>query len=269
MFSDNLKITDQTTTLVDKVEEKLLDYIKESNFMPGDSLPNEKELAEALGVARSVLREALSRLRMMGLIKSRTKKGMTLAEPNILNGMKRVMDPRLMSSGDLLDILNLRIIIEIGMCNSIFINKSEKEISELEDIVNRESVLLDNMHTVEEESMFHKKLYEITKNNVIIQLHQIFNPVYVYVKEHYSEIIDDHKKISGNPARPTHKDLVNILRNGSVEEFQTAMKKHLGLYFHLFDDEYRMKMRNPRKKTKKQTTAQDSQSEEQTELPSN
>src|SRR5690606_21000802 len=141
MSSNNLKITDQTTTLVDQVEERLLDYIKESNFMPGDSLPNEKVLAVDLGVARSVLREALSRLRMMGLIKSRTKKGMTLAEPNILNGMKRVMDPRIMSKGHLMDILNLRIIIEIGMCNSVFVNKTLSGISELEDIVNREKVL--------------------------------------------------------------------------------------------------------------------------------
>ena len=242
MVSDSLKITDQTTTLVDKVEEKLLNYIKESNFMPGDSLPNEKELSEALGVARSVLREALSRLRMMGLIQSRTKKGMTLAEPNILNGMRRVMDPRLMSKGDLLDILNLRIIIEIGMCNSIFVNKTAREIAELEEIVNRESVLNDNMLSVEEESNFHRKLYEITKNNVIIQLHHIFSPVFAYVKEHYSEILDDYRKISGNTKRPTHKDLVDVLKNGTADEFQIAMKKHLDLYFHLFDNIYRRKL---------------------------
>ncbi len=242
MVSDSLKITDQTTTLVDKVEEKLLNYIKESNFMPGDSLPNEKELSEALGVARSVLREALSRLRMMGLIQSRTKKGMTLAEPNILNGMRRVMDPRLMSKGDLLDILNLRIIIEIGMCNSIFVNKTAREIAELEEIVNRESVLNDNMLSVEEESNFHRKLYEITKNNVIIQLHHIFSPVFAYVKEHYSEILDDYRKISGNTKRPTHKDLVDVLKNGTADEFQIAMKKHLDLYFHLFDNKYRRKL---------------------------
>ncbi|MCB0646279.1 MAG: FadR family transcriptional regulator [Saprospiraceae bacterium] len=250
MVSDNLKITDQTTTLVDKVEEKLLDYIKESNFMPGDSLPNEKELAEALGVARSVLREALSRLRMMGLIKSRTKKGMTLAEPNILNGMRRVMDPRLMSKGDLLDVLNLRIIIEIGMCNSIFINKTDAEVAELEEIVNRETALQDNMRSVEDESMFHKKLYEITKNNVVIQLHQIFNPVFAYVKEHYSEILNEYKKLTGDPARPTHHDLVDILKSGTVEEFQVAMKKHLSLYFHLFDNEYRQKMNASKKKSR-------------------
>ena len=242
MVSDSLKITDQTTTLVDKVEEKLLNYIKESNFMPGDSLHNEKELSEALGVARSVLREALSRLRMMGLIQSRTKKGMTLAEPNILNGMRRVMDPRLMSKGDLLDILNLRIIIEIGMCNSIFVNKTAREIAELEEIVNRESVLNDNMLSVEEESNFHRKLYEITKNNVIIQLHHIFSPVFAYVKEHYSEILDDYRKISGNTKRPTHKDLVDVLKNGTADEFQIAMKKHLDLYFHLFDNKYRRKL---------------------------
>ena len=59
----------------------------------GDSIPNEIELSSALGVARSVLREALSRLKMMGMIESRTRRGMILTEPFILGGMKRVVDP--------------------------------------------------------------------------------------------------------------------------------------------------------------------------------
>ena len=71
-----LKIDSSPVTLVDKVEEKLRDYFREMDLMPGDPIPKEMELAESLGIARSVLREALSRLRMLGLIKSRTKRGM-------------------------------------------------------------------------------------------------------------------------------------------------------------------------------------------------
>src|SRR3546814_8347074 len=50
------------------------------------------ELAEALDVSRNVLREALSRLRMLGMIETKKKRGMILAEPDILGGFERVMD---------------------------------------------------------------------------------------------------------------------------------------------------------------------------------
>lgn len=59
----NLKLHNQAVTLVDQVEDSLLNYFREHDLRIGDSIPNELDLAAALGVARSVLREALSRLK--------------------------------------------------------------------------------------------------------------------------------------------------------------------------------------------------------------
>jgi DNA-binding FadR family transcriptional regulator len=53
-----------SNTMTDAVELKLREYLKMKSFRPGDALPKEIELAEALGVSRNVIREALSRLRM-------------------------------------------------------------------------------------------------------------------------------------------------------------------------------------------------------------
>jgi len=62
-----------TTTLTDKVEEKIMEYIKENNLVSGDSLPNEMKFTEMFGISRNVIREAMSRLRMLNLIETRTK----------------------------------------------------------------------------------------------------------------------------------------------------------------------------------------------------
>ncbi|MEI9806595.1 MAG: GntR family transcriptional regulator [Bacteroidota bacterium] len=85
------KIT--STTMADVVEVRLRQYLKKRAFKPGDALPSEMELSAALDVSRNVLREALSRLRMLGMIESKKKRGMILAEPDILGGFERVMDP--------------------------------------------------------------------------------------------------------------------------------------------------------------------------------
>jgi GntR family transcriptional regulator, transcriptional repressor for pyruvate dehydrogenase complex len=66
VFKKNLKTID-TSSLVDKVEKKLVDILQQKKLKVGDSIPKELELAETLGVSRTVVREALLRLRMMGL----------------------------------------------------------------------------------------------------------------------------------------------------------------------------------------------------------
>ena len=108
-----MKIEINQTTLIDQVEDSLLTYFKKNDLGRGDSIPNENSLAAELGVARSVVREALSLLKMMGLIHARPRKGMVLTEPSILGGMKRVIDPRVLSEETILDLLDFRIALEI------------------------------------------------------------------------------------------------------------------------------------------------------------
>ena len=81
----------KNATLVDQVEEKLKDYIMSLEPKPGDQLPNEQEMAESLNVSRSVLREVLSRFKMMGFANPRC------TEENLLNclGVRSVDGTRL------------------------------------------------------------------------------------------------------------------------------------------------------------------------------
>ena len=157
----NLKLHNQAVTLVDQVEDSLLNYFREHDLRIGDSIPNELDLAAALGVARSVLREALSRLKMMGMIETRTRKGMILTEPSILGGMKRVVDPRILSEDSLFDILGFRIALEIGICSDLFRNITPEDIVELEEIVRLGIVFENNEYAPISEFTFHAKLYEI------------------------------------------------------------------------------------------------------------
>ena len=226
------------STLVDTVEENLLSYFKEMKYRKGDSIPSETELATELGVARGVLREALSRLRMLGLIETRTRRGMVLAEPDILSGMKRMVDSQLMSEENILDILGMRVAIEIGMADFIFINKTEKDIEELEYIVNRETVLEMNQVSKEEESRFHYKLYEMTSNSTIVNLFQVVAPVFAYIKDNFEDILNEYKKRVADKKRPSHKELVSIIKNGNASQYRNAISRHLEIYFHLLKTQH-------------------------------
>ena len=157
-----LKIQNKAQTLVDQVEDKLLNYLKDNSLTVGDAIPNETELSTALGVARSVLREALSRLKMIGMIESRTRRGMVLTEPSLFGGIKRIVDPRILSEESLYELLEFRVALEIGMSYKLFQNLTHEHLKELEEIVKLEIAFENNEYSLISEISFHSKLYEIT-----------------------------------------------------------------------------------------------------------
>src|SRR5689334_2128857 len=85
-----------TLTQVDKIEKTLQEYFRREKLSPGDVIPKELELAEAMGVSRTAIREALSRFKTLGIIESRKNRGMIIAKPDILNNMQRVLDVQLL-----------------------------------------------------------------------------------------------------------------------------------------------------------------------------
>jgi GntR family transcriptional repressor for pyruvate dehydrogenase complex len=63
----------ETTTT--EVARKLLDYLLAGRFDPGHRLPSERRLAQDLGIGRSVVREALKSLTLLGIVEVRQGDG--------------------------------------------------------------------------------------------------------------------------------------------------------------------------------------------------
>ncbi len=226
-----LKIENQAVTLVDQVEDKLLNYFRVNKMKPGDPIPREQDLAEALGVARSVLREALSRLRMLGMIETRTRRGMVLREPHILGGLQRVLDPEILGDKTLFDLLGFRVALELGICDSIFDNLTDQHIAELEDIVKKGVVYDNNLYMPVSEHQFHSKLYEITGNRIIMQFQEIIYPVSLFVRNKFNDYFEPiNKELKKSGDLVTHYALFKYIKNKDREGFRRAIKKHFIMY---------------------------------------
>ena len=77
-MSDKLKAAVrpiERTPLTERVARQVAGLILEGDLQPGDKLPSEKELIEALGVSRPCVREALRGLAVLGLIEPRQGSG--------------------------------------------------------------------------------------------------------------------------------------------------------------------------------------------------
>ena len=100
-------------SLVDKVEARILAFFKENGLRPGDAIPKELEFAESLGVSRTVVREALLRLRTLGLVESKKHRGMILTQPDVVGSFERVLDPTILDESTLKNLFELRLILEM------------------------------------------------------------------------------------------------------------------------------------------------------------
>jgi len=69
-------------TLADRVTGALYEQIRQGDFAPGARMPSENELTERFQVSRTVIREAISRLKSEGLVGSRRGSGTVVLAPN-------------------------------------------------------------------------------------------------------------------------------------------------------------------------------------------
>lgn len=214
-------------SLVDRVENQLIELFISKQVKMGDSIPKETDLAEILGVSRTVIREALLRLRIIGLIDSKKKRGAILTNPDLLGLVRKSLYPSILTEETLKDIFEMRLVLEVGMADLVFRNIKPEDIEKLEQIVASEPDKSDNtIFEINHEVEFHSTLYEITGNNTLKEFQKMLLPVFGYV--HSSGLLQMSTEIE---FFTSHKDLVAILKGGTAEEFRNAMRSHLENHF--------------------------------------
>lgn len=229
-MADKLKIKPiKNLSLVDEVEICITQFIKDNKLKIGDAIPKEMEFAEALGVSRTVVREALLRLRTIGIIESKKHKGMILTQPDIITNIEKVLETNLLGDQTLRDIFELRLILEMGMVDLLFARITTQDIIGLEKIVNTQAGNNTAIFSLEAEVAFHGKLYEISKNKTLKRFQELLLPVFQYV---HTNILPNAENLSYDSEKfITHKDLLTHLKTGSPNSFRQAMRQHLEPHF--------------------------------------
>jgi GntR family transcriptional repressor for pyruvate dehydrogenase complex len=103
MASELRPVDRSRETVAGEIARKLLGYLLSGTVKPGERIPSERQLAETLGVGRSIVREALKSLTVLGLIDVRQGDGTYLKrtdsellpqaiEWGLLLGAKRITD---------------------------------------------------------------------------------------------------------------------------------------------------------------------------------
>ena len=216
-----------TRSLVDKVEMNLIDLFIKHQLKPGDAIPREVELASAMGVSRTVIRESLTRLKTMGLIESKKHTGTVIKSPDLSEILQKSMIPKILDESTLRDVFEMRLVIEVGMADLVVDRATDQDIEELKAIVKHEnSPASDTLFDVDYEISFHGKLYEITGNTTLKSFQNMLLPVFNYA--YSSGLIN---KMFETKHYVSHKELVEILELRDAAKFRKGMRRHLENHF--------------------------------------
>lgn len=114
-------------TLVDAACEHIRSSILSGEHGPGEQLPTEAEFGDALGVSRTVIREAIARLAAGGLVEPRHGKGVFVSETATYQAFQITRD-ELDSLSDVIQLLELRLSVETEMASLAAERRSELDL---------------------------------------------------------------------------------------------------------------------------------------------
>jgi DNA-binding FadR family transcriptional regulator len=214
-------------SLAETAERQIYDYVKSNNLKPGDAFPREADLAEMLQASRPVVREALSRFRMLGLVKSRRRRGMILSKPSIFETLKKILDPFFLSKEEKQDFYNLRVIIELGLSDVLAFNVTDADLEVLEEIVNREEAHPEDFNLyLECDYQFHLQIYKSTKCTALESFQNLLYRNFSDAEraepnsQHFLRRFTDSNMCS-------HRDVLEAIKTRIPDVIHSTIKRHL------------------------------------------
>lgn len=220
-------------SVVQSVINRLTDAIKSGELKPGDKVPPEIELAEALGVARSSLREAIKILSYLGVLESKRSEGTF-----ICSGFSESMiDPMvygiLLNQDSFENLMELREMTEVGMMRLAIDHHSEEELQELEELLEEMERAVETEDDPVEtffkaDETFHDKIAEMGKNPMADKINRVVRSLTYDVRMktcrtmiengRAEELIDAHRLLLDAIRGKNLENLSEKVRNSYHEE---------------------------------------------------
>ena len=126
--------TMRKSNLYEEAAKKIEDLILNDELQCGQKLPSEKKMAEAFGVSRNILREAVKILKERGLVDIRNGDGVYITKPPSAIFKRMLNRILILSDVQLRDVFEIRLALEARICEIVAQKATDDDIKQLEDI---------------------------------------------------------------------------------------------------------------------------------------
>ncbi|MBV7504372.1 GntR family transcriptional regulator [Bacillus sp. sid0103] len=199
--------------LANKVYNRLKIAITTQIIKPGERI-DINGLAQQWEVSRTPIKDAIARLSNEGLIIVKPKIGTYVTQ---------------FSNIDMLELIQIRLLIEGGVARDIIEHVTDEKLAELEmnlSLMEEELAKDERDHDFftfnDLDANFHELLVEISGNSQLLKIYRSLN-FHTQVARFYFNRYSERFEMN----REDHKNIVDSIKNKDVERLEMVMKKHI------------------------------------------
>ncbi|MFC1798799.1 FadR/GntR family transcriptional regulator [Thermodesulfobacteriota bacterium] len=210
--------------LAQQVADFLIKEINSGNFSPNETFPSENKLAEMLNVSRTVIREALARMKHDGLLET-VKGGRTKVATDPSGHVFRLDPKTYEDSNFLVHMYELRTIIEPEAAALAAARANKRTLATIEKRYDELETALKNSKDGTEESLaFHKAVMDASNNTQIAALvGWVDKKIWSFVRSNNFE----HNAIMISEVQHEHKAIIETIVNGDSARARQLSRQHV------------------------------------------
>ena len=213
-------------TLADRVCEALVQLISGEDFPPGSRLPSEMSMASRFGVSRTVIREAVSRLKSEGLVESRQGSGVFVREGNMDAPFR--IDPNLMDSiQSVLQVVELRLTLEGEIAAFAAKRRTKEQLEAIRQALKQIEIdELAGKDGVDADIIFHRSIAEATGNPHFLALIEfLFN--FLRNATLITRSYEATRATLSRQVKEEHAAIVDAISRQDPEAARSAARRHM------------------------------------------
>jgi DNA-binding FadR family transcriptional regulator len=223
----------ETVQLYQRICDRIVEAVRAGRWRPGERLPAERELAEALGVSRPSLREALGALQVLGILETKHGAG-TWVAANATEIVAQSPPANVLAvDADVspVAVLEARLTIEPPIAGVAALrHRPDERIEELLAMMNEARDWLNPAHRAvwsDADRLFHRQLAVQTDNPVFLGFAD--QVAFVMGQPLWRRLRDDMLSVPGRieASIEEHARIHDAIYRGDVEAASSAARDHV------------------------------------------
>ncbi|MDR3669237.1 MAG: FadR/GntR family transcriptional regulator [Holophaga sp.] len=215
----------ESVTRVETVYTGIFESISKGEFADGGRLPTEAELSLSYGVSRPTVREALSRLRLDGVVTSRRGAGsFVLRRPD--RNIKAFAP--IGSIADIQRCFVFRIAVESAAAGLAAELRTQKNLDEIQQAFDRLGLILEQETAVEEDILFHLAIMRASQNSYFVTTFEMITQQIRLAVNLTRSLSLGKSRARREGVQAEHREILAAIERGSSVEASEAVHVHLG-----------------------------------------
>lgn len=216
----------QSSITTEVLAERIRRQVQAEGWPDGSFFGTEADLAEQFGVSHGVVREAVIRLKSLGIFESRRRKGLIVRRPDPLRLLAESLPMLADSEQDVGELAQLRYVIEVGAIELAVAHATEPQIKQLEALAAEfEAVVRAGCSDEQENELelaFHGLILEMTGSRLIAGMQGVLARFFSLASPGMTPRCREQRE----QTIWQHRALAAAIRDRDVERARTFVREH-------------------------------------------